>query len=251
VNGGIVSIAGLPPFPTSAVTSANCFRACKTDCVKQAVTITPTVPSATCECPYLWEMRLVGLPCLKTYRTDETFERVEEYNYTDKSGAALTVNAIVTSVVAQINGNPDSIITAAAVGSAGSYTDLAITEKDCDSEHASCGFNVYVSTGTFSSATGHTGAILSDAEIAREFPITYMAFMNRPALAYCGSYCKYNFRINGIGTIADLQMPNSTESRYLDVEIFVNKEASTFFTDWDTPLATALTCFGATLDPTD
>lgn len=247
VNAGVISIKGLPSFTAAEVSAASCGRACKTACVPQAVTLTPTVPSTTCECPWLWELKVVKLPCTKTYRSWEIFTHTENYNYTDESGAALTVNGIVTSIVAQINANPDSVVTAAAVGTAGSYTAFTLTEKDCDGQLATCGFDAFITSGAASAPTAHVGAILSDDEIAREFPIQEMGFMSRPELAYCGSYCKYVFTIDPVDRKADVAMPNGMIEVKLRVEIFVNKDLANFLTDWDTPLATALTCLGAPL----
>lgn len=248
-QGGVITIPGLPSFSAGEINNKFCSRACATPCVPQEVTITPTVPASTCECPYLWELKIIKLPCTRTYRTQESFQKTEFYNYTDESGAALTVNDIVESIVNQINDNPDSVVTAVPTGSQGSYTAFTITEKDCDSSFASCGFNAFISSGQFSAPTAHERAILNADEIAREFPITHMAFMNRPELAYCGEYCKYQFRIIKIHEELEPHLANTLEDVYIDVEIFVNKSLPNFYTDWDTPIATAITCLGPALTP--
>ena len=240
VASGVVTIQGLPPF--LATSTSNCYKQCTTVCTEQVVTITPTIPSATCECPWLWTLQIVKKACTTTYRVQETFESSTEYNFGDPNGAPLTVNAIVTSMLAQINGNDDSIITAVGVGAPGSYTAFTITEKDCDSDLATCGFEYFVNSGTFSAITAHVAPILNRSQLAREFAILPGSMFSDPQLARGASYCVYGFRINPIRQVNDPHLADALTDRYLDVEIYVDNTLATFAADWDTPLLAAVTC---------
>lgn len=240
VASGVVTIQGLPPF--LAASTSNCFKECTKFCTEQVVTITPTIPSATCECPWLWTLKIVKKACTTTYRVQETFESSTEYNFGDPNGAPLTVNAIVASMLAQINGNEDSIITAVGVGAPGSYTAFTITEKDCDSDTATCGFEYFVNSGTFSAITAHVAPILNRSQLAREFAILPGSMFTDPQLARQGEYCVYGFRINPINRVNDPHLADALTDRYLDVEIYVNSDLANFAADWDTPLLAAVTC---------
>jgi hypothetical protein len=238
VASGVVTIQGLPPF--LAVNAQNAFKQCTTACTPQSIRITPTIPSATCECPWLWTLKIVKKACTTTYRVQETFESAIEYNFGDPNGAPLTVNAIVTSIVAQINGNSDSIVTALAIGAPGAYTAFSITEKDCDSSDASCGFEYFVNSGTYSNETLHVAPILNFSELAREFAILPGDIFGNPQLARNGNYCLYGFRINPIRQVNDPHLADALADRYLDVNIYVNSDLANFAADWDTPLLAAI-----------
>lgn len=241
VAAGVVSIQGLPPFLAANVVAGNCYRACPAACTPQAVTITPTVPSATCACPWMWQMTVRKLPCYRTYRVQETFDTIAEYNYVDPNGATPTVAAIVDSIVLQINNDPSAVVTAVNNGSA----TFTLTEKDCDSENATCGFEAFFQSGTASAVTAHGDAVLTASELGREFAILPGAFLTRPELTYCGSYCKYAFRIKPITEVNDPHLSNAVTERYLDVEIYVNSSLANFAADWETEIDAAIACLAA------
>lgn len=241
VAGGIMSIAGLEPFAVANVVTAGCFGACPAACTPQEVTITPTVPSATCECPWMWDITIRQLPCSDYLRATHVLPAAARtYNYVDPNESTPTVDAIIASVVAQINGDPYAIVTA--VDNAdGTFT---ITEKNCDSGvDRTCGFSAFVTSGDLVVDDAHSGAVLSAEEIHREFPILPGHVLATPTqLAFCGNYCKYRFKIKPVEEVADYHGANVYNHRYLEVEIYVNKLAATFAADWNTPITAALAC---------
>ena len=248
VASGVVKIVGLPAFKAADVSATGCSRTCPAACVKGKVRVTPTAPAAgpNCEgCNPQWELRVIWNPCLKTYRTWETFAHTETYNYVQRDGGTPAVSPILENIALQINNNPDSVVTATLVGTAGNYTAVDLEERDCNGENGSCGFTAHVSLGSVSVTTAHKDPVLSASEIAREFPNTHMNFMGVPP-ASGNKYCVYNFRVFPVYDNDDT-MPNSKVERYIDVEIWVNNQLANFLTDFDTPLATALTCLGAPL----
>lgn len=251
VNSGIVSIIGLPDFAAASVEAGSCYRSCPVACTKQIVTVTPTVPSSTCECPWAWSITIEGAPCLKTYRTHEVFPRLAIYDYVDPNGATPTVDQIITSIVAQINSDPNSVVTAAAVGSTPNQTAFTLTEKDCDSDNASCGFNAFVQSGTVATTGGsnvaHVDAVLPASQVAREWPILPGHIFNRPEIAYCGTYCVYRFRINPVAVSKDPHLSNAEVGRFLDVEIWANSAATGFNANFDDEIVAAITCLGEPL----
>jgi len=249
VSGGIVTIQGLPPFAVADIVSGSCYRSCKTACVPQFITVTPTVPSATCECPWRWEIVIRKLPCLGTYRVQETLSPQTTYDYNDPNGATPTVAQIVASVVLQINSNPDSIVTATAVGAPGSETAFTLVEKDCDGDAGTCGFIAYIQSGTIATSGGsnvaHADPVLSPSEMAREFAILPGSMFSNPELAFCGAYCVFTARILPITDVHDPHLSNSLVDRYLDIQIFVNTLASNFDADWQNEANTVADCWAA------
>lgn len=249
INAGVISILGLPSFATAAVQAGGCSRTCPEACTPQVTTITPVVPTTPCECPWLYELKIVRNQCLKTFRTHEAYPGTEPYNVQFFDSGAITVNAIVTSLLNQINANPDSTVIAAGVGTPGSYTALRLTEKDCDSENATCGFTAHVTTGTVVTGTAHVDAKLSATEVARNWPILPGSMFTRPQLAICGNYCVYTLKVNPINVLNDPHLADASVERYLELEIWVNSADPLFYTEWDTPLATELPCLGDALVP--
>lgn len=249
ISGDIVSIKGLPDFDRTLIEAGSCYRSCATPCVPQRIRITPTVPSSTCACPYLWEIVIRKLPCIGTYRLQETFVSGQTYNYVDPNQGTPTVTAIVQSIVRQINSNPDSVVTAIQVGADGSATAFDLVEKDCDGETASCGFSAYPQSGTITTSGGsnaaHVAPILSASEMAREFAILPGQQGTSPDLAFCGEYCVFVARIFPITEVHDPHLMNAKVDRYLDVQIFVNTLAANFDADWQNTANTVADCWGA------
>lgn len=242
VAGGIVTIEGIAPFTVASVTA--CFRTCPVACVPQVITVTPTPPTSTCACPYEWTIEIRRSACLGTYRVQETFEMVEIYNYTSPTQTIPTQAEIAVSIAAQINSNPDSVVTATVVGG----NTFTLTEKDCDSDKASCGFTAYIETGTIAVSGGsnaaHVDAVLPASEVGREWPILPGSMFGRPGLAYCGTYCVYRLTIDPVSRTKDPHLSNAMVDRFREIEIWVDSSLTNFQADWDTPLATAITCLG-------
>ena len=236
ISGGLIYIQGVPPFAPANVSTTGCFGECPQACVPQVVTVTPTIPSATCECPWGWQLTIEKLPCIDTFRVTETFAQFQYYDYQDPNGATPTVNAIITSIVLQVNSNPSSIVTATPVGSPGSYTAFTLTEKDCDTDNRTCGFNAFIASGTIAVTGGsnaaHQRAVLSAAELAREFPITPGQFLMKPETAFCGSYCKFSFTIDPIARSNDPHLAWAKVDRTVRYEIYVNSSLANFETDF-------------------
>ena len=240
VDGGVVTIQGLPPFLAADVVEGACFAVCPEDCTPQAVTITPTIPDGTCECPWAWQLTIEKKPCLSTYRVQETFSQYAHYDYQDPNQGTPTVAEIIDSIVLQINSDPWAIIEATAIGTPA--TAFTITEKDCDSDKATCGFNAFIRSGAFSGAVGHVAPILSASEMSREFAVLPGSFLQRPELAFCGTYCKYSFKVSPINKVRDPHLANAETDRYLNLEIYVNSGLANYAADWQTPLETAISC---------
>lgn len=253
VAAGVVTIDGLLPFESSGVLLSNCQRLCTTACTLQITTVTPTVPSAPCECPYVWEMAIIMNGC-SFDSTNRFFPDTKFYNYVDPTGALPTVNNIVASVVAQINANTYSKVTAAAVGSVGSYTAITLTEKDCGTTiNGTCGFTVTFSSGTQATGTAHLEPTLGPVQMGREFAILPgYEFMQPAALVVPGAtYCKYYLKVRPMGAVYDPHVINADTTPWIEYELYVRSDLSNFFSAWDTKLANEIQCLGATLDPAD
>lgn len=262
VSGTTVSILGLPPFDVAEVDTNGCSRTCPTACTQQVITITPTIPSTTCQCPYVWSLTVMSGPCGGMQRNllpQDLWGAPKVYNVGD-ANTTLTVNLIVAGIVAQINSDPTSGVQAWPVGTLGSYTAFILRERDCTSDRATCGFSVQYDSGTtaVSGATGgpvgapttniaHVDGVLTAAQVGRMNPILPHMYMNRPNIAYCGTYCVYTFTLH-TRDIRHTHLHDVKVPRYISYEIWVNNTAATFLADWDTPLATALECLGAPLE---
>ncbi len=233
-------------FLSENVEAGSCSRTCKTACTKTVIQITPVVPSAPCVCPWEYRLVVVRKPCILTYRTHETYPVRREYTYVNENGSP-TVNEIITSLLEQINGDPNADVTAAGVGGVGTYTRIDITEKDCDSDYGSCGIEAYANTGTVVVSTAHVAPVLSDAMVNRILPILPGSEFGNPVRPTCGDYCLYRFRVKPITEVKDPHLINAYTQRWMDLEILVNRDAATFEDDWDTPLVTELTCLGSAL----
>lgn len=243
VSGGVITIAGLPSFNVDDV--ADCYRTCTTACTPQVVVVTPVVPTAPCECPWSFDMQIRKKSC-GFERIADILEHNYSYNYTNPNGDPPTVALIIASVVAQINSDPNSIVTAVDTGDA--HTTITLTEKDCDTANRTCGFVVTGNSLTQSQSTAHVDAVLPIWEVQRNFPITPGSDFSNPVTAFCGSeYCKYYLHIHPINKIRDPHVANGWVEKDLEVEIWVNADLANITTDWDTELTGALTCLGAPL----
>lgn len=249
VAGGIVSfpgLAGMPPVTVTAVESCN--RYCTTACTAQVTTVTPTVPTTPCECPWTYYLTIRMRGDLSE-QTNKVFGRTGTYDYTDPSGAVPTVNAIIVGMVAQINGDPYSQVTAAPVGTAGSYTAITLTEDDCsgNTEASTTGFSVTITQGTQSTNTPALPALNYWAvkRVFMEKPGYFAGIQEAPLEN--SNYCLYTMRVD-LGLSAGPHMANERADRYAEFQFYVrNDGTNNFKLGWDTPFATAVTCFGSIL----
>ena len=249
VAGGVISIAGmqgLQPFEVDSV--EYCSRLCTTPCTKNIWTVTPTVPTAPCECPWTWTLYLVMAQC-QGMRTDRIFGRNLSYSYTDPSGSVPTVSAICSAIAADINADPYKQFTATLTGSGpSSYTAIVITENDCDGRDATCGFRAAVTMGTAVNTTPAVAAELNFTAMKRlwaEKPGYFFGVQEAPLEG--ANYCVYKFRVNTAKT-NDPHLANATVDRYMDLEFYVrNDGTANFTTGWDTPLTAELPCLGTAL----
>lgn len=218
------------------------FRDCPAPCTKQVIDILPIVPSTPCECPWTWQMQIERNACYtnSAYYT-ELFNRISAmFSYRDPSGDTPTPADISTEVVRQINLHQDRIVDATLVGG----DTIRLTERDCDSDHATCGFKVFADSATVTVVAGHANAVLNAAEINRLFPILPGHIFSRPNIAYCGSLCRYYFRINPVTRVKDPHLMNAYVDRFLELEIFVNQDLADFSANWDATLAATFPSLG-------
>lgn len=244
VSDGVVSIKGLPNFNVADVVA--CHRECTTPCVPQVVVVTPVVPTAPCECPWTFEMVIVRRSC-GFERSEQVLPHTYSYNYTNPSGDPPTVALIVASVVAQINSDPNSCVTAVDTGN--THTTITLTEKDCDSDKGrTCGFTVGGNSLTQTTSTAHVNPILPLWDVQRNFPILPGSEFSNPTTAFCGSaYCRYYFKIRPAAIWKDPHVANATIERTMELELWVNRDDASFIADWDAELVAQFTCLGAPL----
>lgn len=241
VSGGILTIKGLPPINIDNIT--NCTKQCPTACTKQVTTITPTIPASPCECPYEWELKVKREICYNG-RTDYDAIRDSFYSFSDPSGATPTVNDIISSLLVEINSDPYAIVTAAGVGSEGSWTAITLTEKNCDTDPRTCGFKVYFPSGTQTTGTAHVSAKLLADDMLREWGVQPGSFGERPNTALCGVYCRYTIDVDPSGTTRDQNFDNAYVQRKMQVVIDVNSSLANYATDFETEMAdSGLACF--------
>jgi len=254
VAGGVISIEGLPDIVAANVVAASCERTCPSACVKQVVTITPTIPASTCDCPWLWALTIKNEWCnTRQPLPNDVWSNPRVYEVGDPD-TVLTVAIIVAQMVAMINDDPSSSVVATAVGS----TAFILQEKDCDGPEATCGFTATVNSGAvaLTGATGgtpannlaHVNPVLNATEIARTFPLLPVHSFTRPTMPYCGTYCVYRFTVRPQTQPRDPHMHDAYVDREMNVEIWVNNTLANLITDWDTPLVGALACLGTALE---
>ena len=234
ISGTTIQIQGLPAFDAADV--VECSKKCPSACVPQVVVVTPVVPTAPCACPWFFEMTVIRKS--KGFRrVSGTFERSYLYEYTNPSGDAPTPTLIATSLVAQINADPNAPFTA--VDNTGSFT---LTEKDCDSMDGTNGFEVFVNSGTVVVSTAHVNAVLPAYEVQQYFPVLPGSEYGNPNTAFCGTYCVYHLRIKPVTESRDPHMAYAYVDREMEVELWVNNTLANFAADWDTELTGALAC---------
>lgn len=239
VASGVISIQGWPSFATADI--LRCYRECKTACTKQQTTVLPVIPTAPCECPWTFEMKITGFG-QAFGRVQTTFDWVENYNYVKLSGDLPTATEVATSIEAQILSNPHSHVTVTRSGAT-----LTIIEKECgDTMTGTLGFKVTATSATIVDTVAHVNAILPDHVVQQDWPVTHnMPFSNPSALtAFCGgSYCVYYFKLRPHSVLRDPHVSNA----YVDVELefllYVSNTLSNFSADVDTPLGDAVDCF--------
>lgn len=242
VAAGVVSIEGLPAFYAADVVAGSCYRVCPAACTKSIWTITPVVPSAPCECPWAYRLRIVTRIC-PGFGIRDTFAASKSYDYVDPAGGVPTVAQITASITAQINSDPTSNVVAV-----DNTTTITLTEKNCDSGNGrTCGFDPYQNSGTAVNGTPYVAPVLPADEVLMHWPILPGSEFGNPARATCGDYCKYVFEINPINRVHDPHLANAYVDRFLRVEIWVNSDDATFAANWDTPMTTILDCLGAAL----
>ena len=242
VAAGVVSIEGMPDFFASDVVAGSCYRACPAACTKSIWTVTPTVPTAPCECPWEFALRIVTRLC-PGFGIRDTFNSARRYSYVEPAGGTPTVALITASITAQINSDPYSSVVAV-----DNTTTITLTEKSCDSEtNRTCGFDVFLNSGTAVNGTPYVAPILPGDEVLMHWPVLPGSEFGNPSRATCGSYCKYYFEIDPINRVKDPHLANAYVDRFLRVEIWVNSDLANFETDFDTPLVTVVDCLGAAL----
>lgn len=247
ISAGLITIKGFGYFNSADVIA--CSRSCPTACTKQVTTIVPVVPTAPCECPWNWQLVVRNEQCTHLYRIgSESIPLDRFYDYQNNNGLP-TANDIIASVLAQINGDPFAIVTAAGVGGAGTYTSLVLTEKDCDSDAATCGFKAYITnnsgTVTYSggSNVAHVNAVLSASALAREAPIKPGDMFGNPQLLRCGTYCKFHFEIQNFKRIKDDHIDDARLWIDASLDVWINSADSSYNANWYTDLVAELPCF--------
>ncbi len=244
-NGQLVfsNLQGINPIPISSVERG--ARLCSSSCVAQVMTITPAVPTAPCECPWSWDMVIQMNQC-DDMRTDHIYGRMSTFSYQTPSGDIPTVNQIVDNIVDEINGDPYGNVTAAKVGSPGTYTAFTLTEKNCTSEVGTCGFRAEVKLGTKTVNTINVGPQLDWYTLKKIFAERPGYFWGEQQSPIKGdTYCLYTMRVDHGDTLGP-HLSNERANRFQDYEFYVRRD-STFLAQWDTPLTNELPIFGAPL----
>jgi len=229
VTGVSVTIEGYAPFDPTDVLA--CDKQCTTVCVPQVTDVTIVVPDS-CECPWTFELKVEYLPKLNSYRVQETFYDPNIYTYTDPNGAVPVNTDIAADIVDQINNDPYAQVTA--TDQTGGV--IRLTEKDCDSDDGTAGFNLYVNSGTIGAITAHVSGILSYAEMFKLFPIRPGTFGSMQTLPASATYCAYYFEIQEIGMKRDISMADVPVHNRREVMFYVDNTLANFAADWDTPL---------------
>lgn len=241
VAGGVLTIKGLPPIDIDTIVS--CTKQCPSSCTPQVITITPTLPASPCECPYEWELKVKRKICYNG-RTDYDSIRDSMYSFSDPSGATPTVNDIISSFLVEIGSDPYAIVTVAGVGTEGSWTGITLTEKNCDTDPRTCGFQVFFPSGTQITSVPHVSAKLLADDTLRLFGVQPGSFGERQNVALCGVYCVYTFEVDPLGQTRDQNFDNAWVIRKGSFEVYVNSSLVNYVTDFETEMAaTGLTCF--------
>lgn len=244
VSGGVLTISGLGSFTIANILTGSCFRTCPTACTKGVYTITPVLPTTPCECPYEWMLTVQNRYCSNEGHTDGMTPRSEVYGYNSPNGATPTVSDIIDNIVDEINSNPYSQVTATKTGPVGAYTAMVLTEKDCDSDRGTCGYDVSISGGTVVTTTAHVEAVLKADDQLRKFPIQPGSFGSRPEVALCGAYCVYRFTVKPLTTIESETIDHGYLFKDGQFELWVNSDLTNYVADFEEKMdSTGLACW--------
>ena len=214
-----------------SVNVLDCTITCEDDCVPKIVTVAVDIPTS-CECPYEWSLTIECKPNL-TGEVQNTFSTRRLYTYMDPAGGTPTDNATATQVVADINADPNTCVTAT-VSPAGT---IRLTAKDCTHD-----FSAYTSAGVVTIVTPFTRQLIDADYFAKLFPIQPGAFGARPKLTYCGSYCIYHLKIRSTNDTQDISAANHYNGYEREVYFVVNTDDANYTAMWHDELQTAIPC---------
>lgn len=240
VSGG-VNVAGYGTILSAEILDAYCQ--CPSDCVAQVTVVCITIPES-CECPYEWPLTIKSRPCTTSYEVQNTLPQSKYYGYQNPSGATPTANETATAIAANINADPNAIVSAT-VGTfianvftpASNGTCIRLTELDCD---LTCGFDAYSEAGTITTTTEHENGILTSTVMAKLFPIQWGHVGARPSIAYCGTYCVFHFRLRKACDVQDISQANAFNCYEQEVYFYVqSSNAADFATYWNDEMQAA------------
>lgn len=161
---------------------------CGSTCTAQQDTVTIVIPES-CECPYEPLVTIQGKQGDMQSIYGGPFQKYEQYSGLNADGTTPTAAQAVTTIVASINANPYSLVTA----TDGAGDTIVITEKDCSK---SKGFTTYVIGGTVVTDTAHVNETLQTTDMAKLFPINWGMQGSTPELPIRGGcYCKWYFHL--------------------------------------------------------
>lgn len=254
VAGGVVtiSIPGAPPVRFLAADVRNCSSTCATSCTPGVWTVTPIIPEGACNCPFVFELLLKPIPCpgqVGLVGEGNLNGGFSQYNVTLPSGVTPTVDQVVDQIVDQINSSAYRFVTAAKVGTPGSYTAFTLTERNCNTEYVSgqirktCGVQVLTNGSTVVNETPHVSAKYTSDDAFRDFPVGHGQFGLRSDLTACGAYCKFYFRIVPSVANAPAHMTDhGLITREMELEFVVNTQDTDYVAMWNNKLAAAISC---------
>lgn len=183
--GGILHISGEPPLAATNV--KNCNLACAGTGTARVVTICASIPE-TCECPFVWSVVVKHHPDLTQYDTDDVVQNWNDkiYEFAKPDGSAPTALEVAAGIVAQINADPSSPVTAAAVEcvEGEGNTGIQLTGKT-----NGLTFDAYTVYGTVTVTTAGSPDVLTEKYMQKLFPITHGKFGEIPPSTFCGNYC--------------------------------------------------------------
>jgi hypothetical protein len=236
VSGGKVFIEGYGGILDPAAV-VSCFDQCPAACVPEVQTVQVVIPT-TCECPYEWGLTIKAHPRLQDYSVQQTFGKSLFYGWSDPAGGTPTATQTAAGVVANINADPFSPVTAVDLG-AGL---IQLTEKNCDYVTGTAGFRAYTDSGTVITVTAHVEAKLSAGYLNKLFPIQPGFFGATPKLTTCGTYCLYKFVLRGSGNIQDIDMSSTFSDYEQEVELYVNNTNAVTYAAFHAALAAQFPC---------
>jgi hypothetical protein len=233
---GLVFIEGYGgAIDPAAVTE--CFLQCPVACTPQVSTVQVVIPT-TCECPYEWGLTIKVKPRLTSYEVQQTFGKSLFYGWSDPAGGTPTAVQTAAGVVANINADPFSPVSAVNLG--GGL--IQLTEKNCDYITGTAGFSAYTDSGTVLTPTPHVEAILSAGQLNKLFPIQPGMFGAAPKLTFCGTYCQVHLVIKGNGNIQDIDMSSTFSDYVQEVDIYVNNTDAVAYAAFVAAIEAAIPC---------